>query len=98
MFGELAAEVLRREKVPILHEEDQLLETPLNFETCGADHIEPGAVEQMRNAMRLPVAAAGALPAHLNVKAVQELLLFYLRERAGCSIQLRHLVVTNLYE
>ena len=42
----------------------------------------------------------GEMPSsqNLNVKAVQELLLYYLRERAGGNIQLRHLVVTNLYE
>ncbi len=68
MFGALATEVLRRETVQFSREADQLRETPLEFATWGAEHIEEGAMEQMRNAMRLPVTAAGALmpDAHLG--------------------------------
>ncbi|MEO6908851.1 MAG: hypothetical protein ABI210_13275, partial [Abditibacteriaceae bacterium] len=35
---------------------------------------------------------------NFNVKATQELLLYYLRERASGNTELRHLVITNLYE
>jgi hypothetical protein len=35
---------------------------------------------------------------NFNVKATQELLLYYLRERASGNTGLRHLVITNLYE
>jgi len=61
LLGELAAETLRREHTEISREQDALREEPVEFATWGIDHIEPGASEQMRNAMRLPVAVAGAL-------------------------------------
>lgn len=38
-----------------------LAETPLPYESYGLQGIEPGAIAQMRTAMRLPVTVAGAL-------------------------------------
>lgn len=68
LMGVLATEVMRRDTVQVAREQDQLRDLPLEFVTWGAEQIESGAMEQMRNAMRLPVAAAGALmpDAHLG--------------------------------
>jgi len=64
-FGDLAREVLRREAREVSQVQDAIRDTlrdaPLRFETWGADGIDAGAVEQMNNAMRLPVAVGGAL-------------------------------------
>jgi len=40
---------------------DELLESPIPFPIWGQEHIDQGAIEQMRNAMRLPIAITGAL-------------------------------------
>jgi len=40
---------------------DELREAPLPFPIWGQDHIDPEAVHQMENAMRLPVTVTGAL-------------------------------------
>ncbi|MEW5845065.1 MAG: RtcB family protein [Bacteroidota bacterium] len=42
---------------------DFSLHKPLSYNIYGADGIEPGAIEQMENAMSLPIALAGALMA-----------------------------------
>lgn len=41
--------------------EDSLLENAIPFPIWGQEHIDDGAIEQMNNAMRLPVSVAGAL-------------------------------------
>ncbi len=75
IFGALATEFLRREKEAALLLDDalpreteageeilsQLRETPLEYSVWGADGIDAGAIEQMQNALRLPVSVAGAL-------------------------------------
>ena len=60
-MSEVAREVLRRAASDISKEEDKLREEPLQYPIWGAENIDPGALDQMKNAMRLPVAAAGAL-------------------------------------
>jgi tRNA-splicing ligase RtcB (3'-phosphate/5'-hydroxy nucleic acid ligase) len=42
-------------------ERPELRANPLNFNTFGAEHIEQGAFDQMKTAMRLPISVAGAL-------------------------------------
>lgn len=42
-------------------EEAPLREQPLPFSVFGAQHIDPASIQQMNNAMRLPVTEAGAL-------------------------------------
>lgn len=42
---------------------DVLLQKPLSFVIYGSEVIEPGAIEQMENAMSLPITLAGALMA-----------------------------------
>lgn len=61
LCSELAREVQRRERKNISSAEDALRASPLPFETWGQAGIEPAAQQQMVNAMRLPVAVAGAL-------------------------------------
>jgi tRNA-splicing ligase RtcB len=61
LYGEIARELLRREASAAVIIEDKLRDQPLSFDTWGAGDIDTGAIEQMRNAMRLPVATAGAL-------------------------------------
>src|SRR5258706_4535890 len=41
--------------------EDELLNSPLPFPIWGAENIDKGAIQQMANAMRLPVTVTGAL-------------------------------------
>lgn len=60
-FEELAAEVLRRERSDASKVADTLRESPLPFDTWGAEGIESSATQQMINAMTLPIAVAGAL-------------------------------------
>jgi tRNA-splicing ligase RtcB len=62
IFGELAL-ALTSKKDPAedyTHEIDLLAEEK-SFQVFGADHIEEGALSQMKVAMKLPVALAGAL-------------------------------------
>ena len=40
---------------------DELRESPLPFPIWGTDQIDPAAIQQMENAMRLPVTVTGAL-------------------------------------
>ncbi|CAG1016758.1 RNA-splicing ligase RtcB [Anaerolineales bacterium] len=40
---------------------DELLESPLPFPIWGQENIDPEAIRQMENAMRLPITVAGAL-------------------------------------
>jgi tRNA-splicing ligase RtcB len=68
VFGVLAHECLRREKDAAPDDPDdaplfsaELREVPLDYAVWGAQGIDAGAIEQMNNALRLPVAAAGAL-------------------------------------
>ncbi len=60
-FEDLAAELLRRERSDASKVADTLRESPLPFDIWGEDGIEGAATQQMRNAMALPVAVAGAL-------------------------------------
>lgn len=61
IYGDLARETLRRQAAEVSKVEDTLREQPLAFESWGAEGIDEGARTQMNNAMRLPVAVAGAL-------------------------------------
>ncbi|HEX8994520.1 MAG TPA: RtcB family protein [Ktedonobacterales bacterium] len=58
-FAELAREVIRRTAPPV--EATTLRERPAAYTVWGADQIERSAVSQMEQALRLPVAVAGAL-------------------------------------
>lgn len=60
-LAKLAQECLRRTQVETARFDDKLREAPLDFETWGAEGIDAGAVEQMRNSMKLPISVAGAL-------------------------------------
>ncbi len=59
VLGDLARECQRRAAPKIVTE--TLRDQPLPYPTWGADQIDPGARAQMENALRLPVAVAGAL-------------------------------------
>jgi tRNA-splicing ligase RtcB (3'-phosphate/5'-hydroxy nucleic acid ligase) len=59
VLGDLARECQRRAQ-PKPGVEDAR-DHPLPYQTWGAEQIDPGAKEQMENALRLPVAIAGAL-------------------------------------
>src|SRR3990172_2702807 len=59
-LAELAREIIRitqKDETP----QSELRESPLPFPIWGAEHIERGAIQQMENAMRLPVTGTGAL-------------------------------------
>lgn len=60
-YGAVAAEILRRERDNTSKVADALLEAPLPYQTWGEAGIDKGAQVQMQNAMRLPIAVAGAL-------------------------------------
>ncbi len=60
-LGDVAREMLRRTSVEMDKIQSALRPEPLEFPIWGAEGIDEGALVQMRNAMRLPVAAAGAL-------------------------------------
>jgi tRNA-splicing ligase RtcB len=68
VLGQVAQECLRRESDAApsdpadapLHS-GELRETPLDYAVWGAGGIDAGAIEQMNNALRLPVSVAGAL-------------------------------------
>jgi tRNA-splicing ligase RtcB len=69
LLAELARECIRQAAAAAAAPaSDELRDTPLPYLTWGAEHIEPGARAQMDNALRLPVAVAGALmpDAHLG--------------------------------
>jgi tRNA-splicing ligase RtcB len=61
IFIDVAHELVRREKVETDKIESALRPAPLDFPIWGAEGIDEGAITQMKNAMRLPIAAAGAL-------------------------------------
>src|SRR5262249_24727887 len=59
-MGSLAhALLLRQASKPA--EREELRDQPLDYAVWGRDQIDSGALAQMENALRLPVAAAGAL-------------------------------------
>ena len=60
-LSDLARECLRHAAEAAAPANDALRDAPLPYPTWGAEHIEPGARAQMDNALRLPVAVAGAL-------------------------------------
>ncbi|HET9979375.1 MAG TPA: RtcB family protein [Ktedonobacterales bacterium] len=60
-FAALARECLRRAQSPHDEPDDVVREQPAAFSVWGENLIEPQAVSQMENAMRLPVAVMGAL-------------------------------------
>jgi tRNA-splicing ligase RtcB (3'-phosphate/5'-hydroxy nucleic acid ligase) len=61
LLADLARECIRlvQKNEPVAAEE--LLESPLPFPIWGVEHIDPEAIRQMENAMRLPVTVTGAL-------------------------------------
>lgn len=59
-FADLAREVIRR-TAPVVEETAPLRERPADYTVWGAEQIEPAAISQMEQALRLPVAVAGAL-------------------------------------
>ena len=61
MFAELARECLRRAKPVVSEEDEQPREQPLSYASWGDDLVDREARSQMENALRLPVAVAGAL-------------------------------------
>ncbi len=61
LFADLARETIRCTTNETSRSDDKLREEAVAFQTWGADGIDAGAVEQMRYAMCLPVAVAGAL-------------------------------------
>ena len=60
-FAALVEEIVRRERREISKFNDALRPEALPFETWGASGIDAAATQQMQNALRLPVAVAGAL-------------------------------------
>ncbi len=58
---EVASEILSRERNDASKWADALRETALPFQVWGGDGIDAAAKAQMENALRLPVAVAGAL-------------------------------------
>jgi tRNA-splicing ligase RtcB len=61
VLGGLAAECLARRPRSLDPAIDDLLPAPLPYGVWGREHIDPEALTQMDVAMRLPVAASGAL-------------------------------------
>jgi tRNA-splicing ligase RtcB (3'-phosphate/5'-hydroxy nucleic acid ligase) len=60
-FSELATEILRRERSDASKFADALRDEPLPYHVWGESGIDEAAAKQMQNALRLPVAVAGAL-------------------------------------
>ena len=60
LYAALARECLRITEKDLPSPTD-LRETPLPFPIWGTNQIDPGAIQQMENAMRLPVTVTGAL-------------------------------------
>jgi tRNA-splicing ligase RtcB len=68
-FGALAREAVRRlAPPPVIAAEEALRDQPLDYRTWGQEQIDQQARAQMEQALRLPVAVAGALmpDAHLG--------------------------------
>ncbi len=61
IFFEVASEILSRERNDASKWADALRETALPYEVWGREGIDAAANAQMENALRLPVAVAGAL-------------------------------------
>ncbi len=61
IFFEVASEIISRERNDASKWADALRETALPYEVWGKGGIDPAANAQMENALRLPVAVAGAL-------------------------------------
>ena len=61
VLGDLAHECRRRAAAESTPAADAPRSTPLEYAVWGRDQIDPAALAQMENALRLPVAAAGAL-------------------------------------
>jgi tRNA-splicing ligase RtcB (3'-phosphate/5'-hydroxy nucleic acid ligase) len=61
LLGDLARECRRRAAAESTPEADAPRDTPLDYAVWGKDQIDPAALAQMEKALRLPVAAAGAL-------------------------------------
>lgn len=59
-FADLAREVIRR-SAPLVEEAPTLRAEPAAYAIWGADQIDRDAISQMEQALRLPVAVAGAL-------------------------------------
>jgi tRNA-splicing ligase RtcB (3'-phosphate/5'-hydroxy nucleic acid ligase) len=60
--GDMAAPLaLAWRKILFAPKEQEIRSTPLDAPVWGADIIDPGAIEQLQNAMRLPVTVGGAL-------------------------------------
>ncbi|MGH2501212.1 MAG: RtcB family protein, partial [Ktedonobacterales bacterium] len=60
-LADLAREVIRR-MAPLERQDDiTLRERPADYAIWGAEQIEPAAISQMEQALRLPIAVAGAL-------------------------------------
>jgi tRNA-splicing ligase RtcB len=60
-LGELARELARQSAQAAEAQAAELREQPLAYRIWGKAYIDPGALAQMDNAMRLPVSVAGAL-------------------------------------
>ena len=60
-LGALAVECLRRARAAAEPPADTLRDAPLDYRVWGAEQIDPQALSQMANALRLPVSVAGAL-------------------------------------
>jgi tRNA-splicing ligase RtcB (3'-phosphate/5'-hydroxy nucleic acid ligase) len=60
LLADLAREILRQNKKDE-PSEDTLRDAPLPFPIWGTEQIDPEAIKQMENAMRLPVTVTGAL-------------------------------------
>ncbi|MGH2516940.1 MAG: RtcB family protein, partial [Ktedonobacterales bacterium] len=61
VMADLARECVRRAAADSAHMDDTLRARSLGYGIWGADQIDPAAVAQMENALRLPIAVAGAL-------------------------------------
>ena len=59
IFGSIAEKI--KPKPEIGKEKPELLAQPMDFKVFGAEHIEQGAFDQMKMAMRLPITVAGSL-------------------------------------
>ncbi|BCM89795.1 RNA-splicing ligase RtcB [Abditibacteriota bacterium] len=61
VFTALADELIRRDRNDQSKFDDALRAAPVDYQIWGRDGIDAGAIEQMDNAARLPIAVAGAL-------------------------------------
>lgn len=61
LLADLARECIRRQQAAAEPVADTLRDQPLDYAVWGEEQIDRAASEQMRNALRLPVAVAGAL-------------------------------------